>query len=119
MTAEEAMALLPEWQERLRLRDWNIRISVSQRLEGAMGDMRMVPKYKSAEIRLGDLGCVDPDSLANGDPEITLVHELLHVQAAFLTTFLREDANARYYDEMERLVELTASALVNLKRRAA
>ncbi len=47
------------------------------------------------------------------------MHELLHVQAGRLTEFLARGENDRWYDEMERLVELTAIALVTLRRAAA
>ncbi len=118
MTDHELKALLPEWQQRLRLQDWDVSLKFEKYSEG-LGNVRMCAKYKSAEIIIREPAFIDPDELGNKDLEVTLVHELLHVQAGHLTHFLAEKQNDRYYDEMERLVELTALALVKLKRGEA
>jgi hypothetical protein len=107
--------LLRQWKTRLRLDDWDITIEFSKHMDG-LGECRMAAKYKQARIKMKDPEFIDPDGLTIRDPEVTLVHELLHVQAGQLTEFLGRSENERWHDEMERVVELTAIALVNLRR---
>ncbi len=116
MTAEELQALLPEWQKRLRLQDWTIRLAVhDDKGQGSIARMANQTNYHAAVIDL----VLDPSSdfPINTDLEVTLVHELLHVQGGHLTEWLKKKKRRRYYDEMERLVEFAAIALVELKRR--
>jgi hypothetical protein len=117
MTAKEAIALIPEWQERLRLRDWTIRaVLIDQTENNPVGKVRQINDYKDAIITLLDPDKIPDTWLGNHDPEVTLVHELLHLQAESLNRFLNKKKHARYSQDYERLVELTAIALVTLKR---
>jgi hypothetical protein len=116
MGHDEITALLPIWQRRLRLNDWDIKLTFEKH-PNSLGNVRLQANYKNAEIVLQHTDFIDNQGLGNKDPEVTLVHELLHVQAGELTSFLCARDNERYYDDMERLVELTAIALVDLARR--
>lgn len=112
--------LLIEWQERLRLQDWSIKIAVVPHTRtGSLGSARMHAKYKGAEIEIMNPAFIDPAIICNTDVEVTLVHELLHLQGGALTEYLEDEKLRWYHDEMERLVELTAIALVKLKRDRA
>lgn len=120
MTADEALALVPEWQKRLRLQDWTITAVVTdQRDDCGGGRVNLLADYKDAKIIILNPEKIPADWLGNRDPEVPLVHELLHLQCEHLNTFLRKDENQRYSDDMERVVELTAIALVGLKRELA
>lgn len=108
MTALEAIALIPEWQKRLRLQDWEITAVVVDQTEDGLASANALPKYKSAKLTLLDPVKIDKDWLGNKDLEVSIVHELLHLQAEFLTKFLCKPKHRRYHDDMERWVELTA-----------
>jgi hypothetical protein len=72
VTNDELEALLPEWQKRLRLEDWDIALEFEKHAEG-LGNVRMAAKYKSAVIVILEEGFIDPDALGNKDREVTLV----------------------------------------------
>jgi hypothetical protein len=81
MTAQEAIALLPEWQKRLRLMDWTIQADATdQRDECGGGKTNFHAKYKDARILILNPDKYLPEWLGSRDPEVTLVHELLHIQ---------------------------------------
>lgn len=117
MTVPEAFELLPYWQKRLRLQDWTIRCVVVEQTENnPAGKVNQLSDYKDAVITILDPAKIPTTWLGNNDPEVTLVHELLHLQAEALNGFLNEKRNSRYANDYERLVELTAIALVTLRR---
>jgi hypothetical protein len=113
---EDVPALLVDWQIRLRLEDWDISVKFEKHCE-CLANARLKPNHKAAEIVLLETEFINPNGLGNKDLEVSLVHELLHIQAGHLTEHLCEKGNERYYDDMERVVELTAIALVGLRRR--
>lgn len=114
MTQEELVALCVEWQKILRLQDWNIIVKIVR--ERGMnkpdreGEITIFHKAKEANIRLLDPVDYPPTCTQPQDMEAVLVHELLHIQFEFCID--DEDNTA-----MEIAVELTAQALVNLKRK--
>lgn len=117
MTASEAIALIPEWQKRLRLQDWTIRgVVVDQTENNPCGKVNQLNDYKDALVTILNPENIPASWLGNRDPEVTVVHELLHLQGESLNGFLNEKKHARYSNDYERLVELTAIALVALKR---
>ena len=119
MTAQEAIGLIPFWQKRLRLQDWDIEAVITdQREECGGGRVQMLAKYKAAKITILEPEKMDPTWLGSKDPEVTLVHELLHVQTEQLNHHLNKPKHGRLSDDMERVVELTAIALVTLRREA-
>jgi hypothetical protein len=103
------------WQDRLRLRDWNINLVVGHTF-GKCGQARKLSDYKEAEIQIPHPEAMPASWLGNRDPEVTLVHELLHLQGEGLDDFIAR--HKEWEPHNERLVELTAIALVELKRKA-
>jgi hypothetical protein len=119
LTATEALALLPEWQKRLRLQDWQIEGSITDQVGQPLAKATLLAKYKAARIAILNPVKVEEECshwIGNKDPEVSIVHELLHLQGESLNTLLSKKKYARYDADMERLVELTAIALVALKR---
>ena len=118
MTSREALDLIPYWQEKLRLRDWTIRGEIATQTEECpLGQAEHLSKYKDATIKILEETAIPASWLGNKDPEVTLVHELLHLQAESLNGLLKKKKNKRYEVDYERLVDLTACALVSLRRQ--
>ena len=105
---------LRTWQERLDLKDWNIRVELVRpnALEPkTLGNVHWDLNTKSATI--GVLSAYDytlptPEMLS--DMEFTVVHELVHLHLASLP---RNDASAR---TEEHVVNELARALLNLAK---
>lgn len=103
------------WQDRLRLRDWEIRLTIGHHF-GKVGTCRKLSDYKDAEIQILHPTAICPTWMGNNDLEVTLVHELLHLQGESLDDFIA--TSERWKDHQERFIELTAIALVRLRREA-
>lgn len=83
---EQARALLAEWQKRLFLEDWIIRVKLVGRdeleLENVSGEVDFVAVNRSAIIRILDEQ-PDDDFISKMPHELVLVHELLHLKYSF------------------------------------
>lgn len=83
MTQDELTALARKWQQRLRLQDWDVTVEIKRAremsLDGKAGEVVMVLEQRRAWITLRDMTDVDPEEQADNDPEVTVVHELLHL----------------------------------------
>jgi hypothetical protein len=120
MSNDELQALLAEWQETLRVRDWDISAGFVRRRAlsesgDTRGETRFAHNWKRATIKLvvpDDFE--DDDEYGPYDPEQTLVHELMHV--VFFGFMPEDDDNQRML--FENGFELSACALVKLKRAA-
>ena len=79
---EQARASLGEWQKRLFLEDWIIRVKLVNKdelsLDNVSGEVDFEYTNKSAVIRV--LKDIDDDFIAKIPHELTLVHELLHLK---------------------------------------
>lgn len=88
MTARAIEALCREWQERLGLLDWNVRIRFARPWEienGALGQCDSQIQSKTAAIRIlhpSDMQ-PDPDFPEFQSIEHTVIHELLHLHCAY------------------------------------
>jgi hypothetical protein len=114
MTEQELTPLCAEWQKTLRLQDWKIIVRIRKMRdipEAAQGCVDWTWEHKEAVISIVDPVDYPPDSAWKQDMEKTLVHELLHLH------FPEEEEN-KYHTQVEQGIELTACALVDLKRRA-
>jgi hypothetical protein len=119
MSQEELDALLIEWQKRLRLQDWNVKIEVvpRSRIEGANGECNYFADKKVATILIADacgqhyLSYVDDDHPE--DVESTIVHELLHLHVDAL---MEADSPKTIKRAEEQLIHLLTSAILTLKR---
>lgn len=121
LTQAQAEELIREWQETLRLQDWNVSIEIVRRYQmpddesSSSGYCSRLPDMKVATILL--LDPIDfkrpefPGAMID-DMENTLVHELLHVYYCDLTTGVAGIDNK----QLERVCEGMARVLVGLKR---
>jgi hypothetical protein len=114
MTEQELTTLCAEWQKTLRLQDWKILVRICR--------MRDMPKdtqgcvdwtwaHKEAVIKIEAPIDYPPECAWEQDMEQTLVHELLHLH-------FPEDDEEKCHLQIEQGIELTACALVDLKRKA-
>lgn len=109
--------LLEEWQFRLRLQDWDITaIWAPHGRVDAFGRTRT-----NLSSRVAMIDVVPPEQLDNpcatDDPEVTLVHEMLHVKAADAVE--TDDDVCRLLNHSplwECFIEQVAQALVAAKR---
>lgn len=109
--------LLADWQRRLRLRDWNVKVQLRRRhdmsLEDSCGACRWQLSKKLACVELLDPIDYDPGSFGwPQDVEWTLVHELLHLHFAPFAEFGDGPLNTA----QEQAIDLIAGALVDAKR---
>ena len=110
--------MLKWWQKELYLRDWDIEIHTALPHEmeqnSRLGEVDYSAAAKEACIRI----CTpNPtlDDMVNQDIEFTIVHELLHLHH-IASQRLIECGTAE--DVMHEIaINMTAKALVNLKRR--
>lgn len=107
MTRREVDRLLAEWQAALRLRDWQVTVQIVPASEFADEDEADVDPHKerrSAVVRISE---------KSPDPELALVHELLHL-------WTRSLAGEDFIELIEEhAIEAISVALVTYKRQAA
>jgi hypothetical protein len=115
---DELKALCAEWQERLRLQDWDIFLEIKRfhEMDEAthLGNAHVVPKYHSARIALVHPDDYYTDAWRPYDMEFILVHECLHIWTKQLNL---DDTDAISTHE-EMMINALARALVKLKREA-
>jgi len=106
---------LRTWQERMNLRDWDLRVELlrADQLEPkTLGNIHWDTDVKKATI--GVLSPLDyplPYNAMLADMEVTVVHELVHLQLASLP---RSEASRR---TEERAVNEIAATLLRLSQR--
>ena len=111
--------LLKEWQNRLGLHDWIIKLSdyclpENMSAQDVAGDVDWRECSKNAVIEI-----LDPqfygDRIIPFDYEKTLVHELMHLKLSLVSDGVA-DLQARY---MHQIIDDLARALVDAKRSKA
>ena len=109
-------ALLSEWQARLGLMDWRIKLKAKCRpeemeIENVAGCTVWSESIKSARIEI-----IDPryygDRVVPFDWEKTLVHELLHLK----TSLVSDGVEKLQERVMHQMIDDLARALVDAKR---
>jgi hypothetical protein len=92
--------LLPYWQKRLQLQDWNVYILLSRPVDlrrGTLGNIHWDMEKKSATIRVMDASGYPPDVTAMlKDMQVTVVHELVHLELASLPVSDADRSNQEY-----------------------
>ena len=103
------------WQKRLRLEDWKIDVKIVRIWDleqGTLGHIDWSVPRKTATIKV--LNSADyelPKEKIADDIELSVVHELVHLQLSALP--LNKGSRA----QEEQVVSMIADALVNLERR--
>jgi len=108
--------LLREWQNRLGLQDWRIKLADNcvpddMTLQGVAGDVDWSESIKTARIEILDPAFYG-DRIVPFDWEKTLVHELLHLKLSLVSDNV-DDLQARY---MHQIIDDLARAFVDAKR---
>jgi hypothetical protein len=92
--------ILPYWQRRLQLQDWNIYILLSRPADlraGTLGNIHWDAEKKSATIRVMDASGYTPDVTAMlKDMQVTVVHELVHLELASLPVSDADRSNQEF-----------------------
>jgi hypothetical protein len=115
--SEEHLAeLCAEWQKRLRLQDWRIRVryaKIGELKDGVTGSNSYLPKYKESKILILPRSLTPEDCKAMADPiEEVLIHELLHLHLGMITIEkTSEDASI----EEEQAIESLAWGFFRMK----
>ena len=117
MTEAELQALCKEWQDVLRLRDWDVQAELVRYWEipdkkGETAFLSNNQRWAKVRLRVHD-DTPTADNFAPTDLEQVLVHELLHVKFHDC----ERDIEELYGRDLHRVVEELADALVMLKRR--
>jgi hypothetical protein len=119
-THELLVDLATEWQEVLKLADWTVDVTILPQVE--IGDnfgllMKLVPQKQYALVELLDPEDYepDPDLIEPYDPEVTIVHELLHI---YTSRIFRDPLHrpAAQDTVAEQLAHHLSHALVSQKR---
>jgi hypothetical protein len=93
--------LLPYWQKRLQLEDWNVYILLSRPADlrpGTVGNIHWDREKKSATIRVMDASGYTSDDVTAmfKDMQVTVVHELVHLELASLPVSDADRSNQEY-----------------------
>lgn len=112
LTEQQAWELLREWQEELRLQDWNIKLRITREIAPRHGYASICETKTCAYIRLLDpvAALVEMEPL---DMELALVHELLHVQ---LAAFMQREKKTHQDIIQEQAIHKLSLHLVRMKR---
>ena len=116
ITQKEAVKLLKEWQNRLFLNDWRIKLYHScspeeMEQEGGCGCATWTEATKVAKIQILDEQYYG-ERVIPFDFEKTLVHELMHLKVSLLV----ENDNDLQERLMHQLIDDMARSLVDTKR---
>jgi len=88
------------WQQRLQLQDWNIYILLSRPEDlrpGTLGNIHWDVEKKSATIRVMDASGYTSDVAAMlKDMQVTVVHELVHLELASLPVSDADRSNQEF-----------------------
>ena len=115
-TLEELTALCREWQERLRLQDWRVRVRYSREFEldgEPQARISTRETLKSALIVINPFVENGPDYAFN-PIETRIIHELLHLHWEVIWN-LSWGKDGPQYILAEQAIELTAWALYRAK----
>jgi hypothetical protein len=117
MANDTLTALCREWQERLRLQDWDIEILYVPSHEIADGhrgaQIQWFAEKRFAKIKVLDPAGYRPDNFVDYDEELSVVHELVHLH---LIGAWPEGTLADPIEAEEVAVHRLSEALVKLKR---
>ena len=91
VTEGDLAAICWHWQERLRLRDWTVKVQLVRHYQlsqsGRDGEIAIFADAKIAEMRVLHPRDRPTDCIDALDPENTIVHELLHIHTHELSRY--------------------------------
>lgn len=109
--------LVKKWQKYLRLQDWDIRVVLHNQFE-CVAEIHQKTNSREAVLNIREAPLASKRTGAwmptDDDYEISIVHELLHLQ--FWITVEEFYGKKKATREMEKAVDTMAKVLVNLKR---
>jgi hypothetical protein len=120
VTIEELRERCTLWQKRLRLQDWDVIVEFERQVSLSKPHRCAENEYMWS-LKRSKISLIDPvDAAAPGwfrpiDPELSLVHELLHLHFAPF----EEEAGSDKQADQELAIEMIAEALVALDRAGA
>ena len=118
VTDDQLQSWLRIWQKRLRLQDWHVRAKMARvwELGPNLADIDIRPERRRAAIRILNPRDYDlPKNEIPADIELSLVHELTHLQLAALPLPQKRSASRAE----ERVVKRISGALVRNPRAAS
>ena len=88
MTPKALQSCTRRWQRMLGLQDWTIRVSYVRRasIDGAWGRTSWDLNHRHAVVQIADPIDVPEEEVEFWGPELTVVHELVHVVLAWCVT---------------------------------
>lgn len=111
VSADELNTLCAEWQDRLRLGDWNLGTRKSHKIEdNKAAHVEWFKAEREARIEVLHEDAYPDNCMLKQDMERDIVHELLHL-------VLIEWDCEEHYGPQEWAINQIASALVALKRK--
>lgn len=118
ISQEQANILLKEWQIRLGLQDWRIKLVANckpneMELENCAGCTDWAESIKTARIEILDKSYYG-ERIVPFDFEKTLVHELLHLKLCLVSNNV-DEFQERY---MHQIIDDLARAFIDTKRGA-
>lgn len=118
MSEEELLVLGEEWKKLLRVQDWETTIHLvpPEEMEESAGHFIPFVALKGAKIEIADPAKLEPGDF-RWDAELSLVHELIHCHTAQFDNTMSGTLKGARNLALEQMVEILASALVNLKRQ--
>lgn len=108
--------LVKIWQQRLRLQDWDITVTIKRRYEidemansSVLGLVRIADNFLKATIVL-----MDPQDFSPDDDtfEQVLVHEMVHILLPWMDLGIKNDDTTAEFRAYERRVDRLADILV-------
>lgn len=101
-----------EWQKDLRLLDWDIdwKVLPAKEMDGNFGQNNNTVRRKFAHIYILDKNEYEKGDMLHYDPEVTIVHELLHCHLNTVGDRKNVVKNEEY------VIETLSALLVGLKR---
>ncbi len=104
------------WMAELDI-SWDIELCIKRfdEMKGIHGRVYMTEEKRMACIWLLDPRDTDPDEMRRYDPEVTLVHELVHIM---LAPFSKDKVGTHRDIVSEQCVHATSKSLVRMSRAA-
>lgn len=115
-TQEQAEKALAQWQQTLRLNDWEVWVKIVRARDMVMdppgeAEVTWLEEKKMAIIRLLDPIDFEPDTLYPQNHELNIIHELLHLH---MVPFSADDNTAASVAQ-EQMIHILSIALLEMR----